>query len=303
MNRSIYTHIGRIAKQMLGIRDFSLLRKDLHKRIGKLLYHDKYETADLVGIMQDLGLEKGSTVCIHASMKEFYNFKGTATEIIDAILKVIGEEGTLMMPAFPPVACQQDDTYVFDRENDRTEAGYLAETFRKYPGVKRSINVRHSVCAIGKNADYLIRDHHRGHDCWDAMSPYGRLCELGGLVFNLGMPRSYIGTFEHCTESILQHEHPYWKQFFNEKKEYKYYDDQHQVCTYIDYNSDADKRLHEGRVTKYFTFQDWQMLKISNLEVKMLRADRCLKKMLALGRKGITMFYVPSPKKYDFKQE
>jgi aminoglycoside 3-N-acetyltransferase len=29
-------------------------------------------------------------------------------------------------------------------------------------------------------------------------------------------------------------------------------------------------------------------------------ANPCLKKMVELGRKGITMYYVPSPKKYTF---
>lgn len=300
MSNSLYTQIGRLVKQTFGIRDVSLLRKNLRKRVGKVIYRKKYTVNDLVALMQSMGMQAGSTVCIHASMKEFYNFQGTAEELIAAILEVLGAEGTLMMPAFPPVACQQDETYVFDREKDRTEAGYLAEAFRKYPGVVRSINVRHSVCAIGKNADYLIRDHHRGHDCWDALSPYGRLCELGGLVFNLGMPHSYIGTFEHCTESILQHEHPYWEQFFNERKVYKYYDAERNVCTYEDYNSDAEKRIREARVTRYFTDEDWQIRKISNLEVKMLHSDRCLEKMLALGRRGITMFYVPLPSKYNF---
>ena len=303
MKHSLYTTIGLAVKRMSGIDDISLLRKNMHKRVGMLLYHTTYTAAELVGLMQAMGMRRGALVCIHASMKEFYNYRGTAEELIDKLLEALGPEGTLMMPAFPPVDLMRRPDYHFNRHTDPTGAGFLAETFRKHPGVVRSINVRHSVCAIGKHAEYLTKDHHRCHDCWDDDSPWGRLCQLGGLVFNLGMPHSYIGTFEHCTESRLQYEHPYWAQFFAEKKTWHYIDDEGKVCHYDDYNSDAEKRLREGRVTRYFTEADWCIRKLSNLEVKMLRADACLDKMTALGRRGVTMYYVPSPKKYTFDSQ
>ncbi|QQO57118.1 MAG: hypothetical protein N838_30975 [Thiohalocapsa sp. PB-PSB1] len=37
----------------------------------------------------------------------------------------------------------------------------MTEAFRRYPGVSGSINLNHSVCAIGPNADSLTRDHQR----------------------------------------------------------------------------------------------------------------------------------------------
>ena len=300
MKYSLYTTTGRLVKRLFGIKDISLMKKNIKKRIGKLVYHQKYTADDIVALMQEMGMKEGSTVCIHSSMKEFYNYKGTACELIEKILRALGPEGTLMMPAFPPVKKAFEPGYVFDKEKDPTEAGYLAETFRRYPGVVRSINVRHSVCAIGKNADFLCRDHHRCHDCWDVDSPWGRLCSMNGLVCDLGMPHCYIGTFEHCTESRLQYEHPYWAQFFSEKRTWLYYDENRRVCQYEDYNSDSEKRLREGRVTRYFTDKDWQIRRLSNLEVKMLHAGQCLDRMVELGRRGVTMYYVPSPKNYSF---
>lgn len=300
MRYSLYTTIGIIVKRFFGIKDFTLFKKDVHKKIGKLIYHSKYTADDVVALMQEMGMKEGSTVCIHSSMKEFYNYKGTARELIEKILKALGPEGTLMMPAFPPVKKAFEPGYVFDKENDPTEAGYLAETFRRYPGVVRSINVRHSVCAIGKNADFLCRDHHRCHDCWDVDSPWGRSCQLDALVFNLGMPRCYIGTFEHCVESSLQVEHPYWKQFFAYKHTWYYYDETGKVCSYSDFNSDIERRIREKRVTRYFDERDWEIRKLSNLEIKVFHSKNCLDKMIQLGRKGVTIFYVPSPDKYKF---
>ena len=298
--KSIYTKTGAAIKKMLGIPDFSLLRKNIHKGLGKIIYRRQYSAHDLVKLMQDMGMTKGSVVCVHCSMKEFYNYTGTAEDLIREILAVIGEEGTLMMPAFPDKRLLKKTDYIFDPIEDKTGAGYLAETFRKWPQVKRSINVQHSVCAIGQYADFLTKDHHLSKDCWDENSPWQRGLNLGMLVFNLGLPRSFTGTFLHCVESTLQHEHPYWAQFFNSQESFKYYDSNKSICEYTNNVSRLDRRTRKKKLTKYFTSEDWQIRRISNLEVKVFYTEHCFPKMLDLGRKGICVYYVPSPKKYKF---
>lgn len=300
MSTSIYTRLGRIVKRMFGIKDISLLRKKIHKSIGRLIYHKKYTAKDIVSQMAEMGMHKGSVVCVHSSMKEFYNYRGEAKDLIDEILQAIGPEGTLMMPAFPKYGITKEPNYVFDAKNDVTGAGYLAETFRKYPGVCRSINVQHSVCAIGKHAEYLIRDHHKTHDCWDKDSPWQRMIELDAIVFNIGMPNFYIGTFDHCVESILQYEHPYWAQFFSCKEEYRYYGANREIFTYTNFTSHFDVRTRERNVTKYFSEEHMRSSRISNLLIKAFYTKKCLPLMLDLGRKGVGIYYVPNPRKYSF---
>lgn len=53
--------------------------------------------------MKDMGMKEGSNVFIHSKWDEMYNYLGNESEFIDAIIKVIGEKGTLIMPAFPLV--------------------------------------------------------------------------------------------------------------------------------------------------------------------------------------------------------
>ena len=298
--KSLYTSIGEVIKRLLCINDFSMTRKNIHKKIGKLIYHKKYSSMDLINVMQDMGLKKGSIICIHCSMKEFYNFTDSAEEFINDILNVIGPDGTLMMPSFPSKKLINKPDYIFDKDKDPTGAGYLAETFRNFPNVKRSINVQHSVCAIGKYANYLIKDHHKCHDCWGEDSPWMRFCELGGITFNLGLPRSYMGTFHHCVESKLQYEYPYWALFFTKHKTYLYYDNKRNICEYDTYEGDIDRRTREKRVTRFFDAQDWSIRKVSNLEIKAFYTSHCFPKMLLLGRKGIGVYYIPSTKGYSF---
>lgn len=299
MNKSIYSQCAKIIKRVLGIKDFSLFRKEMHKKIGKLIYHKKYTSDELISVMCSMGMKEGSVVCIHSSMKEFCNYEGTVTEIIDKILAVIGPEGTLVMPAFPKKELSEKDGYIFSLEKDPTGAGLLAEVFRKYPGVVRSANVQHSVCAIGKYAEYLIKDHTRDHDCWGKLSPWYKMCELDAIVFNLGMPRNYIGTIHHCVESVLQYEHPYWAQFFTIKRDFRYYSNG-DVITYSEYMGNLDRRTRERNLFKYFTKEDWSIRRISNLEIKAFYTKKCLDKMISLGRKGVAVYYVPSTKEFNF---
>jgi aminoglycoside 3-N-acetyltransferase len=253
--------------------------------------------------MKEMGMVKGSTVCIHAAMKEFYNYQGTAEELIHKVMDVITSEGTLMMPAYPSAEKIQDANFVFDVENESTQAGYLAETFRKMPNVERSINVQHSVCAWGKNAIWLTHDHHNCANCWDENSPWFRMTELNALVFTFGLPANYIGTFDHCVEAILYKEHPYWAQFFNLKRSYRYKDANGIVKEYTSLTGNIERRTREMRLIKYFTPDIYKKQRISNLLIKVFQSKPCLDKMVELGRKGITMYYVPSPKKYSFDRK
>lgn len=295
---NIIYNCGKALKKFLGISDFSLLRKKLKKKFGKLIFKKKYGPLEIIDVMKKMGLKKDSVVCIHASMMEFYNYIGTANDLINEIINVIGKSGTLVMPAFPENPSKEG--YIFNPLKDKTKAGALAEAFRKYPGVVRSNNVRHSVCAYGKYARYLTEDHTKGHDCWDENSPYYRLCKLNGLVFNLGMPRSYMGTFFHCVESILQYEHPYWKQFFNKRRKYKYYDRNGNIIEYENIDSDLPRKTKKKNVTKFFTEKEWKICHISNLEIKVFYSGDVLEKMLKLGRNGISVYYIPSTKGYSF---
>ncbi|MBQ2210723.1 MAG: AAC(3) family N-acetyltransferase [Prevotella sp.] len=302
MKVSFYTQLGIIIKKLTGIQDISLVRKNIKKNIGKHIYNKKYTPQDIINTMALLGVKPGGVVCIHASMKEFYNYQGTAKELIDAIINYLTPEGTLMMPAMPFTDLRDInlDNYIFNPKTDKTAAGYLAETFRQYPNVVRSINVQHSVCAFGKHAKWLTKDHHLGNNCWDEYSPYYRMVQLGGIVVNLGMPSFYIGTFDHCVEAILYKEHPYWQQFFNKLQSYRYYNDQGEVKQYTCLTGDLECRTREKRLTKYFSPDIHKKKRLSNLLITMYDAKPCLEKMLELGRHGITMYYVPSPQKYKF---
>lgn len=299
MYKSIFKTSSFLVKKLFKT-NMGTIKRRLHKRVGQICYHKKYTANDIVSIMKEMGMAEGSLVCIHCAMAEFFNYKGTARDLIDEILKVIGPTGTLMMPAFPVIPKDNKEDYIFNPMKDKTGAGYLAETFRNYPGVKRSYNVRTSVCAIGPLSNYLINEHHKGYDCWDEKSPWQKLCMNNGLVFNLGLPQSYMGTFYHCVESVLKNEHPYWSQFFTKEREYSYQLDG-AVFKYRNTDCDLYRRTREKKIMRLFTGEDWMVRRISNLRIKVFYTGHLFPKLVELGRHGITAYYIPSPSKYKWE--
>jgi aminoglycoside 3-N-acetyltransferase len=300
MSQSPLTLLGILFKKCTGIKDISIMQKKIHKQVGQLLYHQKYTTEDVVQSMQELGMKKGSVVCIHAAMREFYNFEGTAEELIRKIQEVITDEGTLIMPAFPDQAVARKESYVFNALTAPTKAGHLAEVFRQSKNVVRSINVQHSACAWGKYAEWLTKDHQNCINCWDEQSPWFRMTRLNALVFSLGLPNYYIGTFVHCVEAVLYQTHPYWAQFFTENKTYRYVDHTGQVQKYSCIEGNLERRTKESKIIKYFHHNEYRKQRLSNLQIKVFESEPCLDKMIALGKRGITIYYVPSPQKYTF---
>ena len=49
---------------------------------------------------QKLGLKKGDIAGVHSSLSSFGYVEGGADAVIDALLKVVGEEGTVVMPTY-----------------------------------------------------------------------------------------------------------------------------------------------------------------------------------------------------------
>lgn len=207
-------------KSIFGISNMTLFKRKQLRRIGKLIHHQKYTAQDIVNEMQSQGLHRGSTLILHSAMGDMYNYTGTIDELIDAILGVIGEEGTLCMPAYP--FCKDDQKRVFDVRSDKTAAGIIAETFRKRPGVKRSLNKLHSVCALGKNADIIVGEHHLSTTCFDEHSPFYIIGELGGMSFNIGLPKWFVGTGEHVCESLLYDKLRFFRDKFISSVEFSY---------------------------------------------------------------------------------
>ena len=145
-----------------------------------------YQKADIIRDLQKLGIKAGDMVLMHSSFKALGEIEGGAKTFFDAVMELLGEEGTLILPALS-FATVTAEAPLFDIDLTPSCVGYLPEYFRTcYEGVVRSMHPTHSCCVKGKYAQALIRDHEKDITPVGTHSPFTKLPEYGGKILMLG---------------------------------------------------------------------------------------------------------------------
>jgi aminoglycoside N3'-acetyltransferase len=136
--------------------------------------------------LRRLGLGRGDAVEVHSSLSSFGWVEGGAPTVVDALMNVVGENGALVMSAYPvslplPLTGQEKakgilaKVQIFGEDYDgRTGMGAIADEFRRRPGTCLGRGI-HRVCAWGHDA---ARHSQEG---------YGYLLEINGWVLCLGV--------------------------------------------------------------------------------------------------------------------
>ncbi len=168
----------------------------------------KVSKEDIENGVRELGLNKGDVVLVHSSLNSFGYVMGGADTVIDALLKVVGDEGTIMVPTLTRVTKSGkspsiDDPPIFDPENTPCWTGRIPETVRRRKGAIRSLHPTHSITAIGAMAEELLREHEKSITPCGKDSPYGRLAELdNGYILFLGVTLGCGTIFHHVEEMV-----------------------------------------------------------------------------------------------------
>jgi aminoglycoside 3-N-acetyltransferase len=153
--------------------------------------------------LRDLGLSKGDHVMMHSSLKSFGYVDGEADTVVDAVLEVLGEEGTLLVPTNTfngSVTVYLRGLPEIDLRSAPSELGKITESIRLRADFTRSVHPTHPVAAKGKLAEKLLSEHHLGNSAAGQKSPYGKLAELeNGYVLLLGVDNS-SNTMLHTAE-------------------------------------------------------------------------------------------------------
>ena len=172
----------------------------------------------LIADLQKIGLKQNDAVIVHCSLSKIGYVKNGAADIVDAIEKVIGKEGTLLMPSFPAKGRNKDylaSNPVFDVRHTPSQMGVVTEYFRTLPDVKRSFHPTDSVCARGKLATWITESHFRQLTPYNAYSPFRKLCDVNGKILMLGTTLNGACTNLHTLEDAVDFKYPvYDEQIF-----------------------------------------------------------------------------------------
>lgn len=165
---------------------------------------------DLIEVFGEVGLQPGMDIMVHSSMRGLGYVVNGALDIVDSLLDVVGEKGTVLMPAHtgqltdpagwrqPAIPAEYVETArltmrPFDPETTPVRnRSVIAQTFLDYPDVFRSVHPLNSVAAKGNRAAYFTEIHEL-HQSEGMASPTGRLYEQDGYVLLIGV------TLASCT--------------------------------------------------------------------------------------------------------
>ncbi|HEY54051.1 MAG TPA: AAC(3) family N-acetyltransferase [Caldilineae bacterium] len=168
--------------------------------------------ADITAGLRRVGIARGEVVFVHSSLSAFGWVEGGADAVIDALLDVVGPEGTVVMPAFTWRKFHAiTEPVVFDlaHESVQDEVGIIPESFRLRPEALRSTHLCHSVSAIGPHAREVLSD---GVKSFGRGSTFARLEALDAWYLFLGATMGSC-TAMHHVEDLMQVPYRYYREF------------------------------------------------------------------------------------------
>ena len=147
---------------------------------------------DFFKIKEDLsllGIKTGDDILVHSSFKSLGGVEGGIETVIEALLSVVGDNGTLLFPTLsfstvnpePPI-----NNPVFDVRNTPSCVGAMSNVFMGFDGVERSMHPTHSVAVLGARQKEYIETHGLDNEPVGINSPFFKLGQFGGKVLFMG---------------------------------------------------------------------------------------------------------------------
>jgi aminoglycoside 3-N-acetyltransferase len=170
----------------------------------------------LVEDLKKLGVSSGDVIMFHASVKSVGWIVGGPDMVIQALLDVLGEDGTLMMyvgwedspyhlASWPENVRRAylEECPPFDPASSRAYRKWsiLTEYLRTWPGAHRSSHPDASFAAVGAKAKWITENQPLQYG-YGQGSPLAKLIEVNGKVLLLGAPFSTI-TLLHYVEHMV----------------------------------------------------------------------------------------------------
>lgn len=248
----------------------------------------------LVKDFQKAGLQIGDSVLVHSSLSRIGHLEDGPKTVVDALLHVVGIEGTILMPTSPNNVYQLNyirNTPYFDVVNSPSKTGAITEYFRKLPGVVRSLHPTEPVSAFGPMADYFVKDHFNELTPYTSKSPFYRVSEQKGKILYIGVTLDMAGTNLHTLEDAVDFKFPVYADEVFEIDVIDYAGVKHKVKTKVHNPVYSKKRKCDALIPIFEEKGALRHVKIGEAETLVVDAQRFFNVMMEEYQKnGITMY-------------
>lgn len=154
----------------------------------------------LIKDLKNLGVQSGDMLYLKISMRSIGTVEGGAATLINAILSVVGKNGTIVVSSFVRAKAMRylkKHRDVIMDINAPSYAGAVANEIMRHPDVKLSKHPVQKFAIIGAKADFLIKDHDKNAYAYDVLrimaENNGKCLVIGKNVVGVGTTHVAIG--------------------------------------------------------------------------------------------------------------
>lgn len=169
---------------------------------------DKVTEDQVVSAFKKVGIRSGDDLLIHSAIQFLGIPVGGVEMYLDAVINVIGADGTLAVPTFNFGFARGEP---FDLDRTPSEGmGVFSECVRKQAKAKRTHHPMQSLALIGPHAEIL--SYLKTKSAFDDGSAYALMLELGFKLLLIGADIQAVSMLHYC-EQRADVPYRYWKDF------------------------------------------------------------------------------------------
>ena len=164
--------------------------------------------SDLKKLVDSFGIKNGDILLVHSSMDALSGLDVSFNELLDYLISIVGDEGTICFPCYP--LFRKSDIYIEDGQEIRKYdvrrtlcwTGMLPNLFLRVPGVIRSPFPYNPLAMKGPKAEEMIADSDRQVRPHGRYSTWEYLIEHHAKVLFLGCNLAHSLTLFHAREEL-----------------------------------------------------------------------------------------------------
>jgi aminoglycoside N3'-acetyltransferase len=170
-----------------------------------------YNAEAITAALKGMGVLETDTLMVHANFEPDSGFEGTPTDLVTALVDLVGKNGNLMMVSIPFRGSAYDyllQNKPFHIKKTVSMMGLVTEMFRRKSGTVRSLHPTHPVLVYGKDSAWTAADHATCLFPCGIGTPFDKFLQLKGkiLFFDVGFGAI---TFFHYVEDRVKDKLPF----------------------------------------------------------------------------------------------